>query len=128
LRAIPSLLVLAVSREAPEREVVSSAALERGSEARIKLPSMKRSKVYLAVHRFDASVYYRRIERETFLLLAALRDGASITQALQQAFCATRFAHTEQAASVQQCFAHASELGWLCLRREHDDDPDQLVM
>jgi hypothetical protein len=121
-------LVLAVRRETPESEVVSSAAIERGSQARIKLPSIKRAKLYLAVHRFDDSVYYRPIEREMFLLLAALRDGASIAKALEQAFSATRLTPAEQAASVQQCFAHASELGWLCLRRNSDDSPNQFAM
>jgi hypothetical protein len=62
------------------------------------------------VHRFDDSVYYRQIEREMFLLLAALRDGAFIADALEQAFSATRLTPSEQAASVQRCFAHASEL------------------
>jgi hypothetical protein len=121
-------LVLAVRRETPESEVVSSAAIERGSQPRIKLPSMKQSRVYLAVHRFDNSVYYRPIEREMFLLLAALRDGASIAEALNQAFSATRLTPAEQAARVQHCFAYASELGWLCLRRESDDNPDEFVM
>jgi Putative DNA-binding domain len=121
-------LVLAVRRETPESEIVSSAANERGSQTRITLPSMKRGKLYLAVHRFDDSVYYRPIEREMFLLLATLRDGSSIAEALEQAFKTTRLTPEEQAGSVQQCFAHASELGWLCPRRETDEDPDQFVM
>ncbi len=119
-------LVLAVRKGAPESEIVSSAVMERGSQTRIKLPSMKRSKVYLAVHRLDDSVYYRRLEREMFLLLTGLRDGASIAGALEQAFEATRLTRELQAASVQQCFAHASELGWLCPRRESDEDQDGL--
>jgi hypothetical protein len=120
--------VLAVRRETPESDIVSSAAIERGSQTRITLPSMKRSKLYLAVHRFDDSVYYRPIEREMFLLLATLRDGSSIAEALEQAFKTTRLTPEEQAGSVQQCFAHASELGWLCPGRESDEDPDQSVM
>ena len=121
-------LVLAVRRETPESEIASGAASERGSQTRITLPSMKRSKRYLAVHRFGDSVYYRPIEREMFLLLATLRDGSSIAEALEQVFKTTRLIPEEQAGSVQQCFAHATELGWLCPRRKSDEDPDQLVM
>jgi hypothetical protein len=115
-------LVLAVRKETPSTEIVSSAASERSSRAKIDLPSMKRSKLYLAVHRFEDSVYYRPIERETFLLLSALRDGASIAEALKQALQRSGLTADQQAASVQQCFAHASELGWLCPRREGDQD------
>ncbi len=121
-------LVLAVRKETPESEIVSSAVAERGSRTRIKLPSMRRSKLYLAVHRFDDSVYYRPIEREMFLLLEVLRDGASIAEALEQAFETTRLTPEEQAVSVQQCFAHASELGWLCPWGERSNaDPDEFV-
>jgi hypothetical protein len=121
-------LVLAIRRQTPESEVVSSAAADRGSKTRAELPSMKRSKLYLAVHRFDNSVYYRPIERETFLLLAALRDGASIAEALEQAFEATRLTPERQGAGVQQCFEHASEMGWLCPWRESNQGPDRSLM
>jgi len=113
-------LVLEVRKQTPESEVVSNASMMRRSQSSIQLPLMKRSKLYLAVHRFDDSVYYRPIDREMFLLLASLRDGASITEALKQAFEKTRLPPEEQAASVQRYFIHASELGWLCPRREND--------
>jgi hypothetical protein len=67
------------------------------------------------VHRFDDSVYYRRIEREEFLLLADLRDGDSIATAIERAFEGSKLAPDLQAARVQDYFAHASELGWFCL-------------
>ena len=115
-------LVLAVRKDAPSTEIVSGAARERDSRAKIKLPAMKRGKLYLAVHRFEDSVYYRPIECETFLLLSALRDGLSIAEALKSALKGSGLTANQQAASVQQCFAHASELGWLCPRRESDQD------
>jgi hypothetical protein len=37
------------------------------------------------VHRFDDLVYYRRIEREAFRMLSALRDGSSISDAIESA-------------------------------------------
>jgi hypothetical protein len=121
-------LVLAVRKETPESEVVSSAATERGAQTRAKLPPLRRSKVYLAVHRFDDSVYYRRIGPESFLLLSALRDGDSMAQSLERAFKTSRMTLQVQAAIVQECFAHASQLGWLCPRRESDGGANQPAM
>jgi hypothetical protein len=81
--AYPDELVLTVRRQSPESEIVSSAASEHTSRTKIRLPPIQRSKTDLAVHRFDNSVYSRPIERETYLLLTALRDGDSIAGALE---------------------------------------------
>ncbi|MGA8938050.1 MAG: DNA-binding domain-containing protein [Acidobacteriaceae bacterium] len=107
-------LVLANHRSTPESDIVSSAASQRKRGARIKLPPMKRQQVFLAVHRFEDSVYYRRIERETFLLFSALGAGAGIAESIAEAFAKTRLAGEEQAILLRESFAHASELGWLC--------------
>ena len=76
----------------------------------------------------DLSVYYRRIERETLLLFSALRAGASIAEAIAQAFLKTRLMGEEQAVLLHKSFAHASELGWLCLARRDTGVADGFVM
>jgi hypothetical protein len=48
------------------------------------------------------------------MLLKALGGGASITESIAQAFAKTRLEGEEQTALLQETFAHASELGWLC--------------
>jgi len=68
-------VVLAVRKLTPELDIVSNAASGRRQASDIALPDVTRSGIYLAVHRFEDSVYYRRIDREEFLLLADLRDG-----------------------------------------------------
>jgi hypothetical protein len=105
-------VVLAVHKGAPEIDIVSNAASERRQMSEIALPEVTRSNVYLAVHRFDNSVYYRRIEREEFLLLADLRDGDSIATAIERAFEGSKLTPELQAARIQEYFSHASELGW----------------
>src|ERR1700761_5095667 len=107
-------LVLTIKKHAPEAEIVSNAANQRDSKARMKLPPMKLERVWLAVHRFDDSVYYRRIDRETFLLLSALRSGASVSESVTLAFEKTKLNAEEQATVLRESFAHASELGWFC--------------
>ena len=108
-------VVLAVHKGIPEIDIVSNAVSERRPISEVTLPEMSRSGVCLAVHRFEHSVYYRRIEREEFLLLADLRDGDSIAIAIERAFEGNKLSPELQAARIQDYFAHASELGWFCL-------------
>jgi hypothetical protein len=107
-------LVLAVHRETPESDIMSNAVSERQQTARINLPEMRRSTAFLAVHRFDNSVYYRRIEREAWLLLFALRGRKPLGAAIETAFAGSDLSPEEQAQKIRDCFAHAAELGWFC--------------
>jgi hypothetical protein len=108
-------VVLAVRRVTPEIDIVSNAASERRQPSELVLPHVNCSSMYLAVHRFEDSVYYRPLEREEFLLLADLRDGDSIATAIERAFEGSKLAPEKQATRIQDYFAHASELGWFCL-------------
>jgi hypothetical protein len=75
---------------------------------------MRRTPIFLAVHRLDDLVYYRRIEREAFRMLSALRDGASIADAIENAFSGGDFAEEKLARKIQEYFTHAAQLGWFC--------------
>jgi hypothetical protein len=83
---------------------------------------MRRQRFHLAVHRLEDSVYYRRIARETFLLLNALRSDATVAEAVTEAFEETKLKAKEQAELIRESFAHASELGWLCPRVENGEN------
>jgi hypothetical protein len=120
-------LVLAVKKRAPEAEIVSAAASRRESQSLIRLPTMRQERVWLAVHRFDDSIYYRRIDREIFLLLSTLRSGATVSQAVALAFKRTKLNAEGQANLLHESFAHASALGWLCPLCT-EDDSEALVM
>lgn len=107
-------LVLAVHKATPESDIMSNAVTERKTATRLRLPAMRRMKVYLAVHRFDFQVYYRRIDREAYLLLAGLQRRQTLGEAIAAAFAESKLKPEEQAAKIQACFAHAAELGWFC--------------
>jgi hypothetical protein len=107
-------LVLAVHKETPESDIMSNAVTERRKKTRLHLPAMRRAKTYLAVHRFDSLVYYRRIDREAYLLLAALQRHQTLAASIDAAFADSKLTQEEQAAKIQQYFAHAAELGWFC--------------
>jgi hypothetical protein len=107
-------LVLAVHRETGPSDIMSNAVSERRQVNRTRLPKMLRSAVWLVVHRYENSVYYRRIDRENFLLLSALQQGVPLGDALEAAFRKSNLSAGEQAARIQGYFSHASELGWFC--------------
>ncbi|WP_433973270.1 HvfC/BufC family peptide modification chaperone [Tunturiibacter lichenicola] len=107
-------LVLAVHQQTPPSDIMSNAVTERKQAKRARLPKMHRSQVHLAVHRFENSVYYRRIDHEAFLLLTALQTGSPLDQALEAAFAGTTLSPDDQAVKIQEYFAHASHLGWFC--------------
>jgi hypothetical protein len=120
-------LVLAVKKHTPETEIVSNAANLRVAQTRPTLPAMRQERVWLAVHRFEDSVYYRRVDRETFLLLSALRSGASVSEAVTLAFEKTKLNGEEQANVLRESFAQASQLGWFCTPYA-EDESEALIM
>jgi hypothetical protein len=108
-------LVLAVHRETGPSDIMSNAISERRPTSEAVLPEMTRQDVYLAVHRYDNSVFYRRIDREAYQLLSSLQSGSSLGFALETAFEVGVYTVEDQAAKIQECFAHAAELGWFCI-------------
>jgi hypothetical protein len=65
--------------------------------------------IFLAVHRTDFTVFYRRLAMEEFHVLENLRRGAPIGEAL---------ASLSAADAVETWFAVWSRLGWLCQPRQ----------
>jgi hypothetical protein len=106
-------IVLAVHKDKPAADIVSNAVTERKDSKRLRIPRLRRSPTYLAVHRYQDSVYYRRIDRQAFLLLSAIQEGEPISSAVDSALTAIKLPALEQAAKIRDYFAHASELGWL---------------
>jgi hypothetical protein len=106
-------MVLAVHHSQPATDIVSSAATMHERSAQVQLPRMRRAEIYLAVHRYDDSVYHRRLMRVQFRLLSALRDGHTIEAAAGHALEGAKLASQQGAAAIQEIFALASQLGWI---------------
>lgn len=70
---------------------------------------------WLAVHRVEHSVYYRRLEREEFSILCSLEQGYTVSEALTSAFSGSRIAESERPGRLRFWFAQWAELGWLCM-------------
>jgi hypothetical protein len=87
---------------------------EDGPGAPAKLPKLRRKPTWLAAHRVDLSVYYRRLRREEFNTLAAIRNGLPLAEAIDAGFADSRTAESSRPRLVQAWFANWAELGWLC--------------
>lgn len=107
-------LVLAVHKDKPASDIMSNAVSGHHRNDHVALPLMEPRETLLAVHRFENTVYYRRLERETFKLLSSLQSGEPIGVALDFAFRDSELSVEEQMAKIQECFAHAAHLGWFC--------------
>ena len=70
--------------------------------------------IYLAIHRHDDTVYYKRISYEDFHLLEALERGASLSEAIEAAFRDSNVPESEHPAIIQSAFHHWMQMGWLC--------------
>jgi hypothetical protein len=68
--------------------------------------------LYLAVHRHQNSVYYKRLHAEDYRLLAALLAGQPIGAAIDTAFQQSMIAEGERGSFLQQAFATWASLGW----------------
>jgi hypothetical protein len=77
---------------------------------------LKPQQIFLAVHRVDFTVYYRRLDADEFRLLQALRDGQSIGPALDSALAGTELEPAELQQKIQTWFANWAQLGWLSSR------------
>jgi hypothetical protein len=84
-------LRIQVNRASDERGFASNAALkQKHRNLGRRVSQAKPEQMFLAVHRLNYTVYYRRIGAEEYFLLNALRDGMPIGQAIPYAFEAAK--------------------------------------
>jgi Putative DNA-binding domain len=108
-------LLLEVRKEDEDTDFASNAFQERHKRKRVQaVAKLKPAEIFLAVHRVDDSVYFRRIEREEFAILSALRDGQALGKAIEIAFRGSRVPVGKRPGLVQQRFQTWATLGWFC--------------
>jgi hypothetical protein len=108
-------LLLEVRKEDEDTDFASNAFQERRKRKRVHaVAKLKPAEIYLVVHRVDYSVYFRRVAREEYLILSALRQGKPLGKAIEIAFGKSSIAPREQASNVQGWFQNWAALGWFC--------------
>jgi hypothetical protein len=87
---------------------------ESGVEEPAKLPKLRRRPTWVAAHRVGLSVYYRRLKREEFLTLEAIKRGLPLADALEAAFQDSLTPEARRPQLVREWFANWAEFGWIC--------------
>jgi len=94
-------------------DTASNAVLKFPRSTRLRRSSLPRPKrVYLAVYRLNGTVYFKRLTREAFALLQALREGKPLETAIEVALIRSRRSVRKLSGQLQEWFQTWSSLGW----------------
>ncbi len=100
--------VIAVKKDGAMRTDASNTPDAAPHAARFRrVPTPERGRIYVAVHRHDNMLYYKRLEPAAYRILRALRAGRTVAQAVATVRDVTP-------AQIQGWFKNWTELGWLC--------------
>jgi hypothetical protein len=96
------------------RSEASNAQLEARQRTTIKrVPPPRKQALWLAVHRCENDIYFKRIDREAFLLLTQLREGNTLGTAIECALANASPAE-DWPTKLRDWFQSWSALGWFC--------------
>ena len=98
-----------------DQDFASNAFNERHKRRRVlAVARLKPSTIFLAVLRLDNSVYFRRLEREEFLILKEIRAGKTLNRAIESALRKSSIAVAEHPSHVHHWFHTWAAFGWFC--------------
>jgi Putative DNA-binding domain len=107
-------MILAIRREQRVIDIASNAVTDRPPRRRARLRTLpKPQDLFLAVHRADNSIYFKRLDPEAFAILSALRDGKRLSEAVDSVDWSSQSSDAA-ASNLQAWFALWSSLGWFC--------------
>ena len=72
------------------------------------MPRPRRAKTFIVVHRYNHTLYYKRVEAPAFRMLESLAAGKTLARAVSAA------GPRVKAEQVREWFATWMELGWFC--------------
>jgi hypothetical protein len=108
-------LVLEIKKFNNDTEFLSNAFRERRKRKRVSaVAKLKPKTIFLAVHRVDYSVYFRRMTAEEYGLLVAIRKGKTLGQAIDATFSKHSKTSATDLELVTDWFQNWSNLGWFC--------------
>jgi len=106
--------LIQIKRAVRLRDEASNAMEARPAHLRRKLKRrLKPAKVFLAVHRHNDTVFYKRLEPGAFRVLSAFRTKAALAEACQQ-LGAEEGSSPDAGGKVKAWFESWAALGWLC--------------
>lgn len=105
-----------------EREYSEAARFQRTETApktKAKLP--KKKETWLAVHRHDFTIFYKPLDKHSFLLLQKIGEGSSLGEACEAAAASmrkSRISSEEIPQKIMSWFSEWGTLGWLSVSNE----------
>jgi hypothetical protein len=90
----------------------NNASISRRTKHVRRVAMLEPEQIFLALHRHQNSVYYKRLQGEDFRLLSALLAGQPIGAAIDAAFENSAIAEDERGVFLQQAFTSWTALGW----------------
>lgn len=116
---VDDLLIALHSEEGSSDSSSNNASAARKTKHVRRVAMLQPEDIYLAIHRQQNSVYYKRLGREDFLLLRALLSGQTISQAIEAAFTGSGLSEQEQGTFLQEAFASWAAMGWFTRQPSH---------
>jgi hypothetical protein len=107
-------LRIAVNESAEVHDSASNTSVERHQRTVRRFRRLKPKRIHLAVHRFEDTVYYRRLDPEEYLVLDALRRGLPLGEAIDAALEKSAIPEDRIAPTVREWFESWSNLGLFC--------------
>jgi hypothetical protein len=117
--AVDNFLIAVKKQEADVLRGEASNAKDGGprqSARRNRVRFPLREKVYLAVHRHDNVLYYKRLEEDEYKILMSLDRGVTVEEACIEAVTASKRENVDWPEQMRQWFNSWSSLGWFCHR------------
>jgi hypothetical protein len=113
---VDELLLKVRETEGPETDISSNVVMMEHSTSspQERLPLSKPKKVFLAVHRQENIVYFKRLKPEGFALLRALQQGQPLSQAIETSVNWSGKKLERVMVQLHDWFANWSQLGWFC--------------
>jgi hypothetical protein len=110
-------LLLSLKNDSGLRGEASNAVDRRRNNPSPRLiQKLKRKEIFLAVHRYQDKVHYKRLEPGQFRILSALHKGATLAEAF--ATLAKLRISGDPGETIKGWFANWAALGWFCGLRQ----------
>ena len=112
--AVDDYFIAVRQSDAGMRSESSNAQIEARERVKIKcVPGPKKQKLWLAVHRCENEIYFKRLDREAFITLTRLGAGDTMMVALESGL-ADANPSEDWAVKVRDWFQNWAALGWFC--------------
>jgi hypothetical protein len=108
-------LVLKIKGLNEDTEFSSNAFRERRKRKQVQaIAKLKPARIFLAVHRVDYFVYFRRLDANEYRLLLAMQQGKTLGQAVSQTFATKKNGAPPELTQIAAWFQNWARLGWFC--------------